>query len=54
MSVPDGLEVGEELLALTPDGRCQLIQLPGGAGSEGAGRHIVFFTDLPKVMWQPK
>ena len=26
MSVPDGLEVGEDLLALTPDGRRQLNQ----------------------------
>ena len=53
VSVPDGLEVGEDLLALTPDGRRQLIRLPGGAGSEGGSRHLVFFTDLPQMIWQP-
>ena len=53
VSVPDGLEVGEDLLALTPDGRRQLIRLPAGAGSEGGSRHLVFFTDLPKIIWQP-
>ena len=38
VSVPDGLEVGEDLLALTPDGRRQLIRLPGGAGRERGGQ----------------
>ena len=46
-------EVGEELLALLPDGRRQLIRLPAGEGSKGVGRHLVFFTDMPKMIWQP-
>ena len=53
VAVPDGLEVGEELLALLPDGRRQLIRLPAGEGSKGLGRHLVFFTDMPKMIWQP-
>ena len=51
--MPDGLEVGEELLALLPDGRRQLIRLPAGEGSKGVGRHLVFFTDMPRMIWQP-
>ena len=53
VAVPDGLEVGEELLALLPDGRRQLIRLPAGEGSKGVGRHLVFFTDMPRMIWQP-
>lgn len=51
VAVPDGLGAGEELTAVCPDGRRVPLQLPEG-NEERAGRQLIFFLDMPKVIWQ--
>ena len=51
--VPDGLEQGEELVAILPSGRAHTIKLPA-ADPRGSkqNRFLVFFTDMNKLVWQ--
>ena len=51
VAVPDGLGAGEELTAVCPDGRHVPLRLPEGNG-ERVGRQLIFFLDMPKVIWQ--
>ena len=48
--VPDGLEKGEEMTAVCPDGRRVPLRLPEGGGDR-QGRSLEFFIDLPKLIW---
>ena len=51
VAVPDGLGAGEELTAVCPDGRRVPLRLPAG-NDERVGRQLIFFLDMPKVIWQ--